>query len=32
MTPRFGKALRTSDQVDDLAVSQRHAAGVELHA
>jgi len=32
MTPRFGKAFRTSDQADDLAVTQRHAAGVDVHA
>jgi hypothetical protein len=32
MTPRFGKAFRTSAQVDDLAVTQRHAAGIDVHA
>jgi transposase len=31
MTPRFGKAFRTSDR-DDLAVTQRHAAGVDVHS
>jgi len=32
MTPRSGKAFRTSEQADDLAVCQRHAAGVDVHA
>ena len=32
MTPRSGKAFRTSEQVDDLAVRQRHAAGIDVHA
>jgi transposase len=32
MTPRSGKAFRTSEQGDDLAVSQRHAAGIDVHA
>jgi transposase len=29
MTPRSGKAFRTSAQLDDLAVTQRHAAGID---
>ena len=32
MTPRFGKAFRTSDAGGRLAVTQRHAAGVDVHA
>lgn len=32
MTPRAGKAFRTSDQMDDLAVTRRHAAGIDVHA
>lgn len=32
MTPRQGKSFRTSDQVQDLAVMQRHAAGIDVHA
>jgi transposase len=32
MTPRQGKSFRTSDQVGDLAVTQRHAAGIDVHA
>jgi len=32
MTPRQGKRFRTSDQVEDLTVSQRHAAGIDVHA
>jgi transposase len=32
MTPRQGKRFRTSDQVEDLAVTQRHAAGIDVHA
>jgi transposase len=32
MTPRQGKKFRTSDQVGDLAVTQRHAAGIDVHA
>ena len=31
MTPRFGKAFRTSDHDDALAVTQRHAAGIPRH-
>jgi transposase len=32
MTPRHGKKFRTSDQAGDLAVTQRHAAGIDVHA
>jgi transposase len=32
MTPRFGKAFRTSEPVADLTVTQRHAAGIDVHA
>ena len=32
MTPRAGKAFRTPTPQDDLAVSQRHAAGIDVHA
>src|SRR5712691_12345660 len=32
MTPRQGKQFRTSDQVEDLTVTQRHAAGIDVHA
>jgi transposase len=32
MTPRSGKQFRTSQQSDDLAVTQRHAAGIDVHA
>jgi transposase len=32
MTPRQGKKFRTSDQVGDLAVTQGHAAGIDVHA
>ena len=32
MTPRSGKAFRTSTPPDDLAVTQRHAAGIDVHA
>jgi hypothetical protein len=32
MTPRAGKAFRTSTQRDDLTVTQRHAAGIDVHA
>jgi len=32
MTPRSGKDFRTSEPVDDLAVRQRHAAGIDVHA
>ena len=32
MTPRQGKKFRTSDPVGDLTVTQRHAAGIDVHA
>jgi transposase len=32
MTPRQGKGFRTSDQIEDLTVRQRHAAGIDVHA
>jgi transposase len=32
MTPRQGKRFRTSDPVEDLTVTQRHAAGIDVHA
>jgi transposase len=32
MTPRQGKRFRTSAQVEDLAATQRHAAGIDVHA
>lgn len=32
MTPRQGKAFRTSEQVEDLTVRQQHAAGIDVHA
>src|SRR5437660_5036790 len=32
MTPRAGKAFRTSAQLEDLAVTRRHAAGIDVHA
>lgn len=32
MTPRAGKAFRTSTQLEDLTVTQRHAAGIDVHA
>jgi transposase len=32
MTPRQGKRFRTSAQAEDLAVTQRHAAGIDVHA
>jgi transposase len=32
MTPRQGKLFRTSEQVEDLKVSQQHAAGIDVHA
>jgi transposase len=32
MTPRQGKKFRTSDQVEDLTVTQKHAAGIDVHA
>ena len=32
MTPRRGKGFRTSQALEDLAVTQRHAAGIDVHA
>jgi transposase len=32
MTPRQGKHFRTSPPVEDLMVTQRHAAGIDVHA
>ena len=32
MTPRSGKAFRTSTPTAELAVTQRHAAGIDVHA
>ena len=32
MTPRRGKAFRTSERVEDLAITHRHAAGIDVHA
>src|SRR5258707_14739694 len=32
MTPGQGKKFRTSAQIEDLAVTQRHAAGIDVHA
>jgi transposase len=32
MSPRSGKQFRTSDQLGDLTVTQRHAAGIDIHA
>jgi transposase len=32
MTPRQGKKFRTSDPVEDLTVTQQHAAGIDVHA
>jgi transposase len=32
MSPRSGKAFRTSHQAEDLAVRHRHAAGIDVHA
>jgi transposase len=32
MTPRSGKAFRTSAQLGDLVVMRRHAAGIDVHA
>jgi transposase len=32
MSPRKGKAFRTSAQVEDLTVTHRHAAGIDVHA
>lgn len=32
MSPRSGKAFRTSQAAEDLAVTHRHAAGIDVHA
>jgi hypothetical protein len=32
MSPRAGKQFRTSDQGEDLAVTHRHAAGIDVHS
>jgi hypothetical protein len=32
MTPRSGKQFRTSEQLEDLALTYRHAAGIDVHA
>jgi transposase len=32
MSPRAGKQFRTSEQAEDLAVTFRHAAGIDVHA
>jgi transposase len=32
MTPRAGRAFRTSEQVEDLAIRHRHAAGIDVHS
>ena len=32
MAPRAGKHFRTSEQLEDLAVTHRHAAGIDVHA
>ena len=32
MTPRAGKAFRPSTPAEELAVTQRHAAGIDVHA
>jgi transposase len=32
MSPRSGKQFRTSEAVEDLTVTQRHAAGIDVHA
>jgi len=32
MSPRSGKQFRTSEQVEDLTVTHRHAAGIDVHA
>ena len=32
MTPRAGKAFRTSAAEEDLAVRQKHAAGIDIHS
>ena len=32
MTPRAGKAFRESAQIEDLTVTHRHAAGIDVHS
>jgi transposase len=32
MSPRAGKAFRTSERADELAIQYRHAAGIDVHA
>ena len=32
MTPRKGMQFRTSEKVEDLAITHRHAAGIDVHA
>lgn len=32
MSPRSGKQFRTSEQMEDLTVTHRHAAGIDVHA
>jgi transposase len=32
MSPRSGKRFRTSEQLGDLQITQRHAAGIDVHA
>jgi len=32
MTPRRGKDFRTSERTEDLAITHRHAAGIDVHA
>ena len=32
MTPRAGKEFRRSAQADDLTVTHRHAAGIDVHS
>jgi transposase len=32
MSPRSGKQFRTSEQLEDLALTYRHAAGIDVHA
>jgi hypothetical protein len=32
MTPRAGKAFRKGAQAEDLAVTHRHAAGIDVHS
>lgn len=32
MTPRAGKEFRTSEQLEDLTLKHRHAAGIDVHS